>query len=222
MPLSAFRSQPDPAAADAWFAGDTGQALLDSETACVGEALRQRPGQAALWLGPAAAAMPEGLGAPAPLRLHWAGGPAFRGQLRCGLPLPLASESCAVVVVQHPGDAGGAHAALLEECARVLVAGGWLWLLALNPLSPYRLRWRGHGLRAREPVTWRKRLRAAGLAPDSLTRGLGPVWEVLPDAHLQDGVGLRAAFLLRAEKRRLPLTPLRKPRALALPAGTPA
>ena len=31
---------------------------------------------------------------------------------------------------------------------------GWLWLLALNPLSPYRLRWRGQGLHAREPVTW--------------------------------------------------------------------
>ena len=199
-----------------------GQALLDSETACVGEALRQRPGQAALWLGPATAVMPEGLDGAVPLRLHWADGPGFRGQLRCGLPLPLASESCAVVVVQHPGDAGGAYAILLEECARVLVPGGWLWLLALNPLSPYRLRWRGHGLRAREPVTWRKRLRAAGLSPDSLTRGLGPVWEALPDAHLQDGVGLRAAFLLRAEKRRLPLTPLRKPRALSLQAGTPA
>lgn len=199
-----------------------GQALLDSETACVGEALRQRPGQAALWLGPAAAAAPEDLDGHASLRLHWADDAVLRGDLRCGFPLPLASESCAIVIVQHPGDADGAHAALLEECARVLVAGGWLWLLALNPLSPYRLRWRGHGLHAREPVTWRKRLRAAGLAPDSLTRGLGPVWAVAPDAQMQDGVGLRAAFLLRAEKRRLPLTPARKSRALALPAGTAA
>jgi SAM-dependent methyltransferase len=222
MPLSAFHRQADPAAAAAWFAGHAGQALLDSETGCVDDALRQRPGQLALWLGPTAAAAPDGLDGPVPLRLHWAEGGAFHGDLHCGLPLPLASESCAIVIVQHPGDAGGAHAALLEECARVLVAGGWLWLLALNPLSPYRLRWRGHGLRAREPVTWRKRLRAAGLAPDSLTRGLGPVWEVAPDAQMQDGVGLRAAFLLRAEKRRLPLTPLRKPRALALPAGTAA
>ena len=48
------------------------------------------------------------------------------------------------------------------------------------------------------------------------------MWEVAADAQLQDGVGLRAAFLLRAEKRRLPMTPLRKPRSLALPAGTPA
>lgn len=198
-----------------------GQALLDSETACVGDALHQRRGQLALWLGPSGAAAPEGVDGFGPLRLHWGGG-TFGGDLRCRLPLPLASDSCAIVIVQHPGDADGAHAALLEECARVLVAGGWLWLLALNPLSPYRLRWRGHGLRAREPVTWRKRLRAAGLAPDSLTRGLGPVWEVAPDARMQDGVGLRAAFLLRAEKRRLPLTPARKPQALVLPAGTMA
>jgi SAM-dependent methyltransferase len=28
--------------------------------------------------------------------------------------------------------------ALIEECARVLVPGGRLALLALNPLSPYR------------------------------------------------------------------------------------
>lgn len=220
MPLSAFRPQPDPAGADAWFAGEAGQALLDSETDCVADALRQRPGQRALWLGPAAAAMPDATAAPAPLRLHWAAG-GFHGQLRCGLPLPLASESCAIVVAQHPPGAG-AGPELLDECARVLVPGGWLWLLSLNPLSPYRLRWRGHGLHAREPVTWRKRLRAAGLAPDSLTRGVGPVWEIAADPRLQDGVGLRAAFLLRAEKRRLPLTPLRKPRTLALPAGTPA
>ena len=195
-----------------------GQALLGSEAACVGEALRQRPGPAALWLGPPAAVLPEGFDSPALLRLH-PQGMAFRGDLQCTLPLPLASESCAVIVVQHPDDA---DTGLLEECARVLVPGGWLWLLALNPLSPYRLRWRGHGLRAREPVTWRRRLRAAGLSPDSLTRGLGPVWEVATDARLQDGVGLRAAFLLRAEKRRLPLTPLRQPRALSLQAGTPA
>lgn len=205
-----------------WFAGAAGQALLASEAGCVGEALRQRPGQAALWFGPAAMALPDGVEDAAPLRLHPAGAGGFDGDLRCGLPLPLASESCAVAIVQHPDVAGIDHEALLAECARVLVPGGWLWLLALNPLSPYRLRWHGQGLPAREPVTWRRRLRAAGLAPDSLTQGLGPSWDIAPDPRLQDGVGLRTAFLLRAEKRRLPLTPQRRPRALALPAGTPA
>ena len=220
MPLSSFRRQPDPAAAASWFAGVMGQALLASEADCVRAALQQRPGQAALWLGPASASLPEADG-PLPLRLH-PDGATFNGDLRCGLPLPLASESCAVAIVQH-GDACACDPAeLLAECERVLLPGGWLWLLALNPLSPYRVRWWGQALHAREPVTWRKRLRAAGLAPDSLTQGVGPVWEITADARLQDGVGLRAAFLLRAEKRRFPLTPLRKPRPLALRAGTPA
>lgn len=104
----------------------------------------------------------------------------------------------------------------------MLVPGGWLWLLALNPIAPYRLRWRGHDLRAREPVTWRRLLRNAGLLPEAVSQGLGPVWNVMPVSHGQAGVGLRAAFLLRAEKRRWPLTPLPKTRVLGWQAGTPA
>jgi SAM-dependent methyltransferase len=221
MPLSALRPQPDPAAADSWFASDAGRALLGSETELVAEAARSRLGPAVLWFGPSMATPPRDAEGGLPLCLHGAAD-GFHGDLRCGLPLPLASETCAVVIVQHLGDAGGDPAALLAECERVLVPGGWLWLLALNPLSPYRWRWRGQGLEAREPVTWRRRLRAAGLVPDSVTQGVGPTWERIPHARQQDGVGLRAAFLLRAEKRRLPLTPLRRPRALALGAGTPA
>lgn len=221
MPLSALRPQPDPAAADAWFASDAGRALLDSEAELVAEAARSRLGPAVLWFGPSVATPPRDAEGGLPLCLHGAAA-GFHGDLRCGLPLPLANESCAVAIVQHLGDAGCDPAALLAECERVLVPGGWLWLLALNPLSPYRWRWRGQGLEAREPVTWRRRLRAAGLVPDSVTQGVGPTWERIPHARQQDGVGLRAAFLLRAEKRRLPLTPLRRPRALALGAGTPA
>lgn len=220
MPLPAFRTQPNPDAADAWFASMAGRALLDSEASLVTDAARSRLGPVMLWLGPLAAP-PRDIGDGLPVRLH-GGATGFHGDLRCGLPLPLASESCAVAIVQHLGDAGWASADLLAECERVLVPGGWLWLLALNPLSPYRWRWHGHGLTAREPVTWRRRLRAAGLVPDSLTQGVGPVWACRPHARPQDGVGLRAAFLLRAEKRRLPLTPLRHPRVLALRAGTPA
>ncbi|MET0869635.1 MAG: hypothetical protein ABWY15_01965, partial [Methyloceanibacter sp.] len=50
-------------------------------------------------------------------------------------------------------------------------------------------------------------------APDTLSRGLGPTWSVAPDGAMQDGAGVRAAFLLRAEKRRSPLTPVRAPAA---------
>ena len=41
MPLSAFRRQPDAAAADAWFAGRAGQAILASEAESLRVALDQ-------------------------------------------------------------------------------------------------------------------------------------------------------------------------------------
>ena len=217
MPLSAFRRQPDAAAADAWFAGRAGQAILASEAESLRVALGQRTGQAALWLGPAAAEQACDLQDAALLRLQ--PDPAgFSGDLRCGLPLPLASESCGLILVQHLADATTDPEALLDECARTLVPGGWLWLLALNPLAPYRWRWRGQGLRVSEPVTWRRRLRAVGLVPEPVSQGLGPTWDVAHDSCLQDGAGLRAAFLIRAQKRRLPMTPGRNQRVLRLQA----
>ncbi|MBN8716788.1 class I SAM-dependent methyltransferase [Thermomonas sp. S9] len=215
MPFMLPARQPNAAGADAWYATPAGLALLASEAAVVGDALRQRPGQAALWLAPPAVDLLDVEGGALALRLRCRGS-GFDGALRCGLPLPLASEACAVVVVQHVLDAKPADAALplLEECARVLVPGGWLWLFALNPLSPYRWQWRGQGLAAREPIGWRRRLRAAGLAPDVVTLGLGPVWAVAAAAGEQEGAGLRAGYLLRAEKRVRALTPLRRRRAL--------
>lgn len=195
-----------PAPATAWFATPAGRALLESEADAVRLASQERPGQAGLWLRPLPCQGAEEAGPG--LRLH-AAGDALAGDLRAGWPLPLCSECCGVVVLQHFADLGQDHSALLAECERVLVPGGRLWLLALNPLSPYRLRWRAEGPRAAEPVTWRRRMRAAGLAPEPVSRGLGPAWRVQADAEGQDGAGLRAAFLLRAEKRRIPLTPQR-------------
>ncbi len=207
--------QPNPAGAHAWFASPAGLAVLASEAAGVADALRQRPGQAALWLAPPAVDLLQGEGDALTLRLrcHGAG---FNGTVRCGLPLPLASETCAVVIVQHVLDTEPTDAAvpLLEECARVLVPGGWLWLFALNPLSPYRWRWRGGALSAREPITWRRRLRAAGLAPEAVSLGVGPVWSIAAATGEHEGAGLHASYLLRAEKRARALTPQRRLRAL--------
>ena len=223
MPVSAFRRQPDrrhpqPAAAAAWFAGLAGQAILASEADILRQVARDRPGQPGLWLSP------SGMGEAdlvLPLLRLCAAAEGFEGPLRCGLPLPLASDSCGVVVVQHLADISAETATLLDECARVLVPGGRLWLLALNPLSPYRLRWRGQGPRVSEPVTWRRRLRIAGLAPEAVSRGVGPTWRVAPEPAVQDGAGLRAAFLLRAEKRRAPMTPLRTPAKTRFEPGLP-
>ena len=58
--------------------------------------------------------------------------------------------------------------------------------------------------------------------PDAVSLGLGPTWKIAPEPALQDGAGVRAAFLLRAEKRRSPLTPMRAPSAARWEPGIPA
>jgi SAM-dependent methyltransferase len=216
MPLPSPTGQPD--SASAWFGSDAGRAVLESEQPLLLRAFAERPSQPWLWLGPVAQELDvEGHG----LRLS-ASGAGWSGSARCGLPLPLANESIGVVVVQHVARARSSADGLLDECARVLVPGGRLWLFALNPLAPYRWRWRGSGLGASEPLTWRRRLRAAGLAAEPVSQGLGPGWQVGVSHDLQNGPGLRAAYLMRAEKRAWPLTPVRRRAPLRLPEGVPA
>jgi SAM-dependent methyltransferase len=220
MPLRSPAGQLDGAATrrGTWFQFPAGQAVLQSETASIQGALDERPGQSWLWLAPAAEpATGSGRG----LRLR-ACGDAWAGPVRCALPLPLANESVATVVLQHTCRAGKRGTALIEECARVLVPGGHLWLYALNPLSPYRWRWKAIGLRASEPTSWRRRLRAAGLQPEGMSQGIGPLWRIEANGEAQQGPGLRAAYVLRAEKRSIPLTPLRLRAPLRLGDGIPA
>lgn len=219
MPPPSVTGQPDSTsnAPHAWFGSAEGQVLLDSERPSVLHALAERPAQPWLWLGPFAQPAPPERGRG--LRLA-SSGRGWCGEVHCALPLPLASESIGTVVLQHVARAG--QTGLLEECARVLAPGGRLWLYALNPLAPYRWRWRGSGLRASEPLAWRRRLRAAGLAPEPVSRGIGPSWQVRVSAALQDGPGLRAAYVMRAERRVFPLTPVRPRARVALPDGVPA
>ncbi len=216
MPATSPTGQPD--RPSDWFATAAGHAILASEQGVVSEALAGHPGLPWLWLAPATAvAEPDGRG----LRLTRAG-QRLDGPVRCGCPLPLPSEAFGSVVLQHVvGAASGDHA-LLDEAVRVLAPGGYLWLLALNPLTPYRWRWRGQGLAAAEPLAWRRRMRSAGLAPDAVSRGVGPSWRETPSAITQDGPGLRAAYVLRGQKRTLPLTPVRQRSALRLPGAVPA
>ena len=102
MPVTSATGQPDDApraGPAAWFSTAAGQALLDSEWPHLRGVLAERPGQPWLWLGPAAAAA-EGLPAPGmPLRPADGG---WAGPLRCALPLPLANDSVAAIVLQHP------------------------------------------------------------------------------------------------------------------------
>ncbi|MFT3896541.1 MAG: hypothetical protein QM719_02405 [Thermomonas sp.] len=202
--------------AQAWFESPHGRALLDSEQGQVEAALRERPAQAWLWLAPLAVAAPAGGECHSPAAEDWG------RALRFVLPFPLPAESVGTVILQHVAD-GAWDPGLLEECRRLLSPGGRLWLFALNPLAPYRWNWRGTGLGATEPAIWRRRLRRGGFSPEDLSRGIGPRWKPQADDALQSGAGIRAAYLLRAEKRAAGLTPLRSRReqplrTLAAPA----
>ncbi len=222
MPVPSATGQPGPA--PSWFDSVPGQALLDSEWPHLRGLLGERPGQPWLWLGPAACAGAEGLAGPGlPLRpcpSGWTHG--WTGGVRCALPLPLANESVAAIVLQHPELSGPDTAALLSECARVLVPGASLSVYCLNPLSPWRWRWAGGGPGTSEPQPWRRHMRAAGLVPDPVSQGIGPRWGAVADATLQHGPGVRAAWVLRAQKRVIPLTPVRTRKPLRIGAGAPA
>ena len=220
MPSRLPAGQPDGPATRRgdWFRSHAGQALIQSESQSIRAALDQRPGQSWLWLAPA----PDAAGTPGRgLRLD-ACGDGWTGPVCCSVPLPLANESVATVVVQHTWRTGKRGSALIDECARVLVPGGLLWLYALNPLSPYRWRWKTSGLGASEPGSWRRRMRAAGLQAEGMSQGLGPLWRIQADPTTQQGPGLRAAYLLQAEKRAIPLTPLRLRAPLRMGDGVPA
>lgn len=167
--------------------------------------LAEHPVTPWLWLAPTAAwaAMPDlpGRG----LRLHREGA-GYAGDTRCGLPLPLPSESVNAIVLQHVTARDAEQ--LIAECERVLMPGGWLWLSTLNPFSPYRRQWRQHGLVVRSPQRLRHTLERAGLACAKIDY-LGPMWrDHAPDQRSLPP--LRAACLFTAEKR-----------TLALPGPTP-
>jgi SAM-dependent methyltransferase len=216
MPPPSATGQPD--TPRAWFGTDAGLALLESERPAVLRALAERPALPWLWLGPVEqVTRVDGDG------LHLvASGDGWSGAAHCGLPLPLASESIGVIVLQHVAARGAAGRGLFAECARVLAPGGRLWVFALNPLAPYRWRWRGAGLGASEPLTWRRRMRDAGLAPEPVSQGLGPRWQVRVAHEPQNGPGMRAAYAIRAEKRAWPLTPVRQRERTPMPEGIPA
>lgn len=191
-----------PAARRSWFESGPGQALIESEIPLIRRTLSERPALPWLWFSPGSVRIES----PGRGLCLVANGGDWEGQVRCRLPLPLASESIATVVLQHV-PAGEGLAELLGECARVLVDGGRVHLFTLNPLSPYRLRWQGAGLHASEPLTWRRRLRRVGLEPDPVSQGVGPIWRVEARPGAGSGPGLCAAYALRAEKRVMPLTP---------------
>jgi len=201
--------------AQCWFESPHGQALLESERGVVETALHERPAQEWLWLAPVPDVGESGsTGGQRLSPTGWDRNPRYP------TPFSIPAESLGTVVLQHVAD-GAWDPALLAECRRLLAPGGRLWLFALNPLAPYRWNWRGTGLGGTEPVVWRRRLRRAGFAPEAVSQGIGPRWNPRVDDALQSGAGIRAAYLLRAEKRAFGLTPIRSGRRQS-PGTVPA
>lgn len=189
-----------------WFDSEPAAALRVLERQLLLPQLSVLPAQPWMWIAPSAAwlddAQPGGRG----LRLYRNGG-RYAGDACCGLPLPLATESVNAIVLQHVTAADADQ--LLDECERVLMPGGHLWLSSLNPFSPFRTHWRQYGLTVRTPQRIRQLLGRHGLDCDDM-RYLGPLWQGTGSRGRGGWAPLRAACLFHAEKR-----------TLALPGPTP-
>lgn len=217
MPRTRPHRQPEPALR--WYGSAAGQGLLAVERAAMDRVLSASVTPAWAWLAVTGATPPVSDRHRGVRLCRTERG--FDGDVRCALPLPLATESLGVVLLQHALDDGTHAGEMLEECMRVLVPGGVLWLAALNPWSPYRARWVRSGLHARAPGRWQGSLRRAGFAVDSLSlQWLGPRWR---SAHGDSGVAaadrLRAGIALTVHKRVHAAVPIKPLRNLRLQAG---
>ncbi|WP_372012737.1 hypothetical protein [Pseudoxanthomonas sp. 10H] len=201
MPAAAPSRQPG---ASIRFSGREAQWLLAEERRWLDANLASRPARPWLWLAPAATAAGDWpTPPPRGLRLH-EHADGYAGTVRCGLPLPLPNDCLGDVVLQHPGARDAA--VLVEECARVLVDGGRLWLFLVNPWSPYR--WRSPRDLPAAGAAWQHHLRAQGMQIDTACF-IGPSWRMAKVEGAQASAWpLRACRVIVAEKRGLaPVVP---------------
>ena len=150
----------------------------------------------------------------------------LRGGLTCTpWELPLASESCKLIVVQHLFEQVEDPASSANEIARVLAPEGVLLALGFNPMSLWRPWLAGTARHARVPLRFQSAQSCAmtmgGQGIDILqTRYFGALspWsapEATPQDDAPDGARptalarFRGSWLLLARKRRSALTPLR-------------
>lgn len=137
----------------------------------------------------------------------------------------LRSESLSLVYLLHALECAREPDGLLAECTRVIEPEGALLLLVFNPLSPFRMRWMGQGLRAIGAHQAARMVARAGLEVHAC-RHLG-VWWRARDAQI-DGppaplARLCSSYLMLARRRDAGVTPLRlerKPIALGASAST--
>ena len=159
------------------------------------------------------------------LRLHRADA-RLEGDLCCvEHDLPLLRESVDLVYLLHAFEQSPQRQYLLLELERVLGPEGNLFIVGLNPWSPWRWRWSGSGLRVTSAARQRSLLDEAGFEVVA-RQALGPLlpWLDQPGMthvvrHRRDPfANWRAGYLIHARKRRRGVTPLRS-RTVALQAG---
>ena len=195
MPAPVSSRQPG---SSLWFSGHPGQVLLEDERTWLAARLQARPSQPRVWLGPVPSVRESGSAFTRTVHV-FPDRVGYSGSIRGSLPLPLASDCMGDVVLQHPPAQEAGQ--WLEEGARVLVAGGRVWLCVFNPLSPYRLRGRGSSLRVPLLSHWRTCLQRQGLHIVSV-HCLGPTWRLRAcGGQALSPWSLGAACVFEAEKR---------------------
>ena len=173
--------------------------MRDTEHVFLQRQLHAMPTLPWLWVAPGADWMPPRPADGRGIRLCVdAIGGRFGGDVQCALPLPLPAESVNAIVLQHA--AGADVGALLEECSRVLMPGGRLWMTLFNSCSPYRLHWHGYVDGWPSAARCRRLLQGNGLQCAPLGY-LGPAWGSAGRPGWPVPAIFRAVCVLQAHKR---------------------
>lgn len=208
-----------------WFASAPGRRLLACEARGLQDAgLSARGGRALVIAGSGSSGFTLALDLPQPpLQLAFdARRGRVEGSLRAGLDgLPFCRETFGLVLLWHLPAQPGFDALDFGQLAELLLPEGELALVALNPLSAWRLHWQRYGLRAPGLAALRGRLLQAGLELRAV-RGLGPRWPWSAPGGLDPVVlspPLCGSVLLLARHRRPGLKLLPKGRMAPVRVG---
>lgn len=151
-------------------------------------------------------------------QLHLSGD-RFEGDAQCApTQLPWDNDSVQLVIVRHVIDCLGADSGFEAEIARILAPGGRLFVFGFNALSPWRI-WCGRQRRLGKTVPrcssashLRRTLEAFDIT-STIGDSVGGAWPThstaVPAARANPrGARWRAAWLLAAQKQRIPLRPI--------------
>ena len=228
MPAMPDHGQPDDrpaqASASAWFATPPGLAMLDSEAELILHALAERPAQPGCGSTPLCPR--SGLGSRQDAACAWRrtarlGRGRSAAACRCRSPASPSAASCCSTWSAAARPSAAAAGGMRADPRR---RAGGCGCSALNPWSSVPLRVGARsGLHAREPRhAGGGACATAGLSRRRCRSGSARAGGSHGDASTQDGRRpARRLTPLRAEKRTIPLTPLRG-RALRLEAVSPA